>query len=152
MTTLVLILHAFAAIIAFGLLPIPGIFAFIVGSKANIATIRRVFALAVARGKFAGPLAIIGALLGFELAWLLHFSYTESWLVAAYIAFALLLVIGLGYHNRWEERVLRAAINAPSDEQTPELRALFNEPMTIPAQAASIMLWFALFYLMIVRP
>ena len=151
MTTL-LAAHAFIALLAFALLPFPGILFLKAASHADVSTIRATFRVLVARGRFGGPLALLTALLGFWLVHVMEMSFTAGWLVGSYITFAILLLLGLGFHARWEARVLAIANAAPEGPQTPELRACFADSKVAILHGISLVCWFALFYLMILRP
>jgi len=152
MITTLLAVHAFVAIIAFGLLPFPSILAKPMIANGDVQTIRSVFSILVARGRLAGPLAILAALFGFWLAREMGYSYTAGWLIVSYIAFVIVLAVGIGVHARWEQRVLAAAQSSTTGGITPELTAIINDKVNIVFYVVSLTCWFVLFYCMIVRP
>jgi uncharacterized membrane protein len=114
--------------------------------------IRSCFSLAVTRGKIFGPLTMVAALFGIWVAFQMGIPLNTGWLIASYIVFVLLFIIGVGFHARWEVKVLALAQASPLDAPTPELMTAIHDPLEAALHWVSVALWIALFYFMIAKP
>ena len=68
------------------------------------------------------------------------------------VAFGAMLVIGIGYHMRWEIRVLKLALASPDDAPSTELTAAIDDTLGVPMLWVSALLWIAIVYLMVAKP
>jgi uncharacterized membrane protein len=149
---MILALHVLVAFAAFGLLMVPGLMLFSAARSRDVAFIRRTFALGAFHGRIGGPLALLAGILGFAVAGMYRVPLGAGWLVASYIVYALLVMIGIGYHMRWELRVAALAKASPENAPSPELAAAIADPLGTPMMWISAILWIALIYLMVARP
>ncbi len=147
-----LALHVIVAFAAVGFLVVPGAILVAASKSQDVPFIRRVFALGAFHGKIGGPLAILAGILGFAVAGITHTPLGSGWLIASYVAYVLVVIVGIGYHARWEIRVFQAAQASPDGEPSPELVALVADPIGAPMMWLSAFLWIAIIYLMVARP
>ncbi len=147
-----LALHVIVAFAAGGFLVVPGAMLVAASRSRDVPFIRRVFALGAFHGRIGGPLAILAGILGFAVAGMTHTPLGSGWLIASYVAYALLVTVGFGYHARWEIRVFKAAQASPDGEPSPELATLVADPLGAPMTWLSAVLWIAIVYLMVTRP
>jgi uncharacterized membrane protein len=114
--------------------------------------IRAAYAIAAMRGKIFGPLAVVTALIGFWVASTTGIPLNSGWLVASYVVFVVLMLIGFGFHARKEVSIYNLAMASPENAPSAELNAAIHDPLEVPMGIASTLLWIALFYLMIAKP
>lgn len=144
--------HAILGIFAFGALQFPGMYFSQIAASQNVGAIRQAFPIATTRGKIFGPMTIVVALLGFWVASVRSIPLNSGWLIASYVTYVIMLVIGLGFHSRWEAKVNALAQASPLDAPSPELIAAINDPVEKALKWVSVAGWIALFYFMIVKP
>jgi uncharacterized membrane protein len=149
---ILLAFHVLAGFAAVALLVVPGGMLVAASRSRDVAFIRRIFALGAFHGKIGGPLAILTGLLGFAVAGATGTPLGAGWLIATYVAYVLMLIIGIGYHMRWEIRVLKLAQASAADVPSPELAAAIDDPLSIPMLWVSGLLWIAIVYLMVAKP
>jgi len=89
---------------------------------------------------------------GFTTAASEGFSLTSKWLVTTYLLAALLIVVGIGLHQRWMRRLVAAAAASPEDHASAELMAVINDKIVRAAGPVSGLLWIALIALMVLKP
>lgn len=147
-----LALHVLVAFAAVGFLVVPGATLVAASRSKDVPFIRRVFALGAFHGKIGGPLAVLTGLLGFAVAAVTGMPLGAGWLIATYVAFGAMLVIGIGYHMRWEICVLKLALASPDDAPSPELTAAIDDPLSMPMLWVSALLWITIVYLMVAKP
>ena len=145
-------LHSLLGIFVFGALQLPGLFFARIAKSENVGAIRSVFSVAVARARVFGPMTLLVALVGFWAAYVRGIPLSAGWLIASYVTFALLFVIGVGFHARWEAKILALAQASPLDALSAELKAAIHSPLESVLHWVSIVLWIALFYFMIAKP
>lgn len=149
---LALMLHVFVGLIAFGALPFSGLFFNMMAKNANVSTIRSVYTVAAFRGKAFGPLGVITGLLGFWVASVMGIPLSSGWLIATYVAWGLLIVIGFGYHARMDSKILALAQASSGEQPSPELHAAIHNPLETVMGMVSMFLWLFIFYLMFAKP
>lgn len=99
-----------------------------------------------------GPLALLTALVGLIVAWRYQIPLASGWLIATYIAFVLVIALGIGYHSRRELRIAALAQTSPEAAPSPELSAAIDDPMSVPAMWVSALLWILIIWLMVAKP
>lgn len=149
---MILALHVLVAFAAVALLFVPGWMLFAAARSRDVGFIRRTFALGAFHGRIGGPLALLAGILGFGVAGMNHVPLGAGWLVASYVVYALLMVVGIGYHMRWELHVAALAKASPENAPSPELAAAIADPLGTPMMWLSAILWIALIYLMVAKP
>ena len=152
MSTLSIAIHAILGIFAFGALQFPGMYFAQIAASGNVGAIRQAFPIAQTRGKIFGPLTIVVALLGIWVAVQHGIPLTTGWLVASYVTYAIMLIVGLGFHSRWEAKINALAQASPLDAPSPELQAAINDPLEKTLKWVSAVGWIVLFYFMIAKP
>jgi uncharacterized membrane protein len=149
---ILLALHVLVAFAAVGFLVVPGAMLVTAAKSQDVAFIRRVFALGAFHGKIGGPLAILAGILGFAVAGVVGTPLGSGWLIASYVAYALMLIVGIGYHMRWEIRVAKLAEASPDGAPSSELVKVIQDPIAGPMLWLSAFLWVAIIYLMVAKP
>jgi hypothetical protein len=151
-TTTINFFHVVFAFAAIAFLVVPGLMMEMAAHTRDVPFIRRVYRMGKFHGQVGGPLALLTAVAGLIAAWRLGIPLTSGWLVAAYIAFALVMVLGIGYHARREIRIDALAQASPDSGPSPELAAAIDDPTSGPASWASGLLWIFLIWLMVAKP
>jgi hypothetical protein len=95
---------------------------------------------------------LIGIAFGFATAGAIGYSLTSKWLIIAYVLVALLLIIGVGLHRAWAERLAKAAAASPDDRASAELSAVIDDPVVRLAGPISGLLWIGLIAVMVLKP
>jgi uncharacterized membrane protein len=149
---ILLALHVLVAFAAVAFLVVPGAMLVAAANSRDVPFIRRAFAVGAFHGRVGGPLLLLAGILGIALAIVAGIPLGSRWLVASYVVYALLLVIGTGYHARWEMRVARLAHASPDNAPSPELAAAIADPLGKPMLWVSAILWIAIVYLMVAKP
>jgi uncharacterized membrane protein len=103
-------------------------------------------------GQIGGPLALLTAIVGFIAAWQLGIPLNSGWLIAAYILFIIVMVLGIGYHSRREMRIAGLAQTSPVDAPSPELAAAIDDRMATPMNWLSLLLWITIIWVMVTKP
>jgi uncharacterized membrane protein len=152
MVTVVYFLHVLLAFAAIAFLVVPGLMLELAARTKDVRFIRRSFMLGSFHGRVGGIVALLTAIVGFAVAWKLGIPLNAGWLIAGYVVFVVLLILGFGYHARREIRIGRLAQASPNDAPSPELIAAVDDPMAIPIFWASGILWILLIWLMVARP
>jgi hypothetical protein len=145
-------LHVLFAFTAIALLVVPGLMLEMVAHTRDVGLIRRMYALGSFHGRIGGPLALLTAIVGFIVAWQSGIPLNSGWLVAAYVAFVLVMALGIGYHTRRELRIAGLAKASPVDAPSPELAAAIDDRIATPMNWVSGLLWAAIIYLMVAKP
>ena len=146
------VLHVLFAVAAIGLLVVPGLMLDMVAHTRDVPLIRRMYQLGSFHGKIGGPLAVLTALVGLIAAWRMGIPLNTGWLVAGYIAFALILAIGFGYFMRRELTIGALALTSPDAAPSPELDDVIRDPWSTPMFWTSGLLWAFLIWVMTARP
>ncbi len=92
---------------------------------------------------------LIGILLGFGAASMLHYPLTSTWLVVTYICAAAIIIMGFAIHQPWGAR-LRAAAENPAD--TAKLASIVKETAPRIAGPLSGILWLVIIAMMTLKP
>ncbi len=146
------ILHVLAMFIAFAFTTGIGIFVTILARGTDVRVIRTATRVAGPLLNAGAIIFVLGVVLGFATAGAIGFSMSSKWLVITYFLVIVLLVVGIGVHRMWVERLHRAAIASPDDSPSPELRSVIDDRGVMIAGPVSGLLWIAIIALMILRP
>ena len=149
---ILLAVHVLVAFAAAAFLVVPGAMLVAAANSRDVPFIRRAFAVGAFHGRIGGPLALLAGILGVALAIVVGIPLGSGWLIASYVVYVLLIVIGIGYHARWEMRVAQLAQASPDDAPSPELAAAIADPLGKPMMWLSAILWIAIVYLMVTKP
>jgi hypothetical protein len=150
--TTIYFLHILFAFAAIAFLVVPGLMMEMAAHTRDVPFIRRVYQMGKFHGQIGGPLALLAAIVGLIVAWRLGISLTSGWLVAAYVAFVIVMALGVGYHLRREIRIGVLAQTSPDGTPSAELAAAIDDPMSRPANWVSSLLWILLIWLMVAKP
>ena len=145
-------LHVLLAFAAIAFLVIPGLMLEMVGRTKDVPLIKRMYRLGQFHGKIGGPVALLTAAVGFIVAWRNGVPLGARWLVVAYIAFVLVIVLGIGYHSRREIRIGALAEASPESPPSAELVAATDDPLATPMLWVSGILWVFIIWLMVAKP
>ncbi len=91
---------------------------------------------------------ILTALVGAALAGAMGVAMDATWLVGAYAAFAVLIVVGFFVHRPWQAKVIAASAPAPQGD----LNALLSGPAHRIASMLSALSVLIILYLMTAQP
>ena len=154
MINLVTVLHIVSFGFAMALTTGVSILLQAVAAKADARTIHKVFSAAVPMTMVGGTLWLVTGVLGFWLASLYGHSLTAPWLIGAYVAYAVLMVVGFGGHTPWNKKVvaLSAADAAAGETVSPALQAHLHAPAEKIFGLLSALSLLALLYLMVFKP
>jgi predicted integral membrane protein DUF2269 len=148
----VLIIHVLLAFAAVAFLLVPGYLLAAVAKTDDVKSIRRIFSVGVFHGRVGGIIAVFTAIFGLAAAPFYGIPYSARWMIASYVLFAALVAIGIGYHARWEMRVLALANQSPADAPSAQLHAAAHDRRGPVMAWISSLLFVAIIYLMIARP
>ncbi len=152
MVTVVYFLHVLLAFAAIALLVVPGLILEMAARTKDVPFIRRLFSLAAFHGRIGGIVSLFTAIVGFIVAWRLGIPLNAGWLIAAYVVFVVVMILGIGYHARREMQIAMLAAASSDDAPSPELVAAIDDPLAVPVFWASGILWILLIWLMVARP
>lgn len=148
----VYVLHVLLAFAAVAFLVVPGSFLESVARTHDVPLIRKTFGLMSFHGKIGGPLAFLLLPIGIWLAVLYGIPLTSGWLIATYVLYVVVIAIGIGYHSRRERTIGMLAATSPDGAPSAELSAVLDDPLAVPMNITSAILWAALVWLMTARP
>lgn len=148
----VYVLHVLLAFAAVAFLIVPGSFLESVARTHDVPLIRKTFGLMSFHGKIGGPLAFLLLPIGIWLAVLYGIPLTSGWLIATYVLYVVVIAIGIGYHTRRERTIGMLAAQSPDGAPSAELSAVLDDPLALPMNITSAILWAALIWLMTARP
>ena len=146
------ILHVLAMFVAFGFTTGVGIFLTMIARAGDVRTIRAAASVARSLNTAGAVMLLIGIAFGFATAGAIGYSLTSKWLIIAYVLVALLLIIGVGLHRAWAERLAKAAAASPDDRASAELSAVIDDPVVRLAGPISGLLWIGLIAVMVLKP
>lgn len=152
MSTAVYVLHVLLAFAAVAFLVVPGVFLESVARTRDVGLIRKTFGLMSFHGKIGGPLALLLLPIGIWLAISYGISLTSGWLIASYVLYAVVIAVGIGYHSRRERTIGVLSAKSPDGAPSAELSAVLDDPLALPMNIASAVLWGLLIWLMAARP
>jgi uncharacterized membrane protein len=150
--TTVYFLHVLVGFAAVAFLVVPGWTLEKIAHTRDVPFIRRSYRIGKINGRIGGPLALLAAILGLITAWRYGFPLTSGWLVATYVVFVLVVALGTGYHARRVNRIEALAQTSPDAAPSPELAAAIDDPLSVPANWTSLVLWILLIWLMVAKP
>lgn len=152
MGTAVYVLHVLLAFAAVAFLVVPGLFLEYVARTRDVPFIRKAYALMSFHGRIGGPLAVLILPIGIWLAVAYGIALTSRWLIASYVVYAFILVIGIGYHMRREIRIGALSAVSPDGAPSPELEKAIDDPRAGIMLTVSAILWVCAIWLMVARP
>ena len=152
MLTAIYFLHVLLAFSAIAFLVVPGLMLEMAARTRDVTFIRRTFALGKFHGQIGGPIALLSAIVGLLLAWRFGIPLNSGWLIATYVAFIMVIALGIGYHTRREIRIGTLAAESPEASPSPMLCAAIDDPTSVPAMWASAILWIVIIWLMVAKP
>lgn len=103
-------------------------------------------------GKLATALFLLGLVFGVLAALAGQIDLLRPWLVAAYVAFGLAIVVGATVTDPWVSRLESAAAASPEDVPSAELLEVIGDPRARFATGALMVLIVVLVFLMVVKP
>jgi uncharacterized membrane protein len=119
----------------------------------DVATIRRTLAVERRLGNLLGlPLFVAGIVFGFVTALTTGFDLTAPWLVTAYVLVAAIFVNGFVVYEPPLKQLEAAAAAASDGEPSRELQRLINAPRLRVSAVVDAVLWFAIVFVMVVKP
>jgi uncharacterized membrane protein len=119
----------------------------------HVAAIRRTLAAERrVQNVIATPLFFGGILFGFITALTSGFELTAPWLVTAYVLLGINFANAMGPWERHAKRLIAAAEASGETRPSPELQALIDSPRSWLVVATDIFLWFAIIFVMVVKP
>ena len=155
MVAILLFLHILCFAVAFMLTAGVGLLLKgVVASGASVRTIDTLLSVAKPLQVAGGILYLVTGALGVWLAAKEGFVPNTAWLIGVYLAYAVLIGIGLGIHAPWGARVskLARADAIAGDAVSPELAKALRSPMEKVANRLMTASLLVLTYLMIVKP
>lgn len=150
--TLAYALHVLVAFAAVAFLVVPGAFLEMAAHTRDVPFIRKSYQLMSFHGKIGAPLAILILPAGIWAAFAYGIPLDAKWLIASYVAYALVIAIGLGYHMRRELSIGALAAASPDASPSPELAQAIDDPAARYVFLISGGLWIVLIWLMVARP
>jgi hypothetical protein len=144
-------LHVLLAFAAVGFLIVPGIYLETVAHTGDVPFIRKSYQMMSFHGKIGGPLLLLVLPVGIWAALAWGIPLTMGWLVAAYVAWTLIVALGLGYHSRRELRIGALATASSDAAPSPELAAAIADPLAWPLNFVSLALWIFVIWDMVAR-
>jgi hypothetical protein len=123
-----------------------------VAKTGDVRAIRHVFALDAPLGIAVPILFLVGALLGLITAFFEQRSYTEPWLIIAYIIFLIAFVAGGAFVGPWAQKVGKAAAASPDDKPSAELEELIQSRGAETATWITIIAIIVIVFDMVVKP
>ena len=147
MTPLLLALHILLFVFSFAFTAGAGILGGRIARTGDARAIHAFFSAARPLSIAGGIGWILTAVTGGALAQAYGLDMTAPWLLAAYAAFAVLILTGFLLHSPWQAKVI-----ATSAAPGPDLQALLNAPSHKVASALSALSVLALVFLMTVKP
>ena len=126
------------------------LFGRLVGTR-DVVAIRRFEGVAVPVVRVAIGLVLLGLVFGLITVNDENFSYTQGWLIAAYLIFGALFALG-PFEGRWQARIFAAAKASPDDAPSPELEAMIANTGRRAVVLTSMVLYVAIIYDMVMKP
>ena len=150
--SILVVLHVVAAFVAFAFTAGVGIYLGAIASSGDVRAIRTAVKTAAPLMTAGAILLVIAVVVGFGVAARAGFDLSSTWLIAADVLAALILVMGLGIHRPWTMRLGAAAAASPDDHASPELTAIIRDRAAQAAGPISGLLWLCLISDMVLRP
>lgn len=147
----VIFLHVVFVAIALGTVVFPGILLQRIALSGDVAAIRTAYGVGRFHGQIGAVFLVVGVLAGFWAAHTLTIPLGSAWLITAYIAVALLIVLGAFFHGPHEQRIYAVASSDRQDAGA-ECARLARSPGLMIANVLSGVAWLVAFFVMVVRP
>ena len=103
-------------------------------------------------GNVATLLLLVGIVFGVLAAIAGQIDLLRPWLVIAYVAVALAMVLGITITDPWVTRLEHAAAGSPDDSPSSELIAVVEDRRALVATAALMVLLATIVFAMVVKP
>jgi hypothetical protein len=97
-------------------------------------------------------LYVLGGIFGGLTALAFGFDLLRPWLVIAYVAFAVAVLLGVSANRVWPVRLAEIVQRTPDGPITPELRDLFMNRTTMTVLAIDTVWLFVIVFDMVVKP
>ena len=144
-------LHVVSMFAAVGLfLGVSVLFERMVGTR-NVVAIRGFERVVLPVVRVAIGLVLLGLVFGLITVGDENFSYTDTWVVIAYVIYAALFALG-PFEGRWQVKIFAAAKASPDDAPSPELEALIANTGRKAITVTSIVLYGLIIYDMVMKP
>ncbi len=95
---------------------------------------------------------MLGGIFGGLTAIAFGFNLLAPWLVIAYVAFAIAVLLGVTENRTWPLRLAEAVQRTPDGPISPEIRHLFMNRTTLTVLAIDIAWLFVIVFDMVVKP
>ena len=146
------ILHILTMFVAFAFMTGTGIMLNAISRTRDVRAIRAAVNVGRPLTAAGSIVLLLGVVFGFATAAAIGFSLTSKWLLIAYVLVFLLVLIGIGVHRVWAERLAKAAAASSDDHASPELQAVIDDRLNAAAGPVSGLLWIAAIAIMVLRP
>lgn len=97
-------------------------------------------------------LYLFGGIFGALTALAFGFDLLAPWLLIAYAAFAVAMLLGVTENRTWPLRLVEALARTPDGPLTPEIRDLFMNPVTVWVLAIDVVWFPVIVFDMVVKP
>lgn len=95
---------------------------------------------------------MLGGIFGGLTAIAFGFDLLAPWLVIAYVAFAIAVLLGVTENRTWPQRLAEAVKRTPDGPLTPEIKDLFMNRTTLSVLAIDIAWFFVIIFDMVIKP
>ena len=103
-------------------------------------------------GNLANALFLTGLVFGILAALAGQIDLLRPWLISAYVAFGLAILVGATITDPWVSRLEKAAAASPEDAPSAELLEVIADPRARLATGALMALVVILVFIMVVKP
>jgi hypothetical protein len=95
---------------------------------------------------------LLGGIFGGLTAIAFGFDLLAPWLVIAYVAFAIAVLLGVTENRMWPLRLAEAVKRTPDGPLTPEIHDLFMNRRTVSVLVIDIAWFFVIIFDMVIKP
>jgi hypothetical protein len=95
---------------------------------------------------------LLGGIFGGLTAITFGFDLLAPWLVIAYVAFAIAVLLGVTENRMWPLRLAEAVKRTPDGPLTPEIHDLFMNRRTVSVLVIDIAWFFVIIFDMVIKP
>jgi len=117
----------------------------------DVPAIRRFEGVVLPVVRVAIVLILLGLVFGLITVHDEHFSYTDTWVVIAYVVYAVLFALG-PFEGRTQTRIFAAAKASPDDAPSPELEGMITSTGRRILVLSSLVLYVVIIYDMVRKP
>jgi small-conductance mechanosensitive channel len=122
------LLHVLFVVFGIGFIIGPGFIVHRIVHSKDVRAIRTGLRIMIPIGKAGPPLMMAGAVMGLVAAYVGSYNFLAPWLIATYLIFITMVILGAAFHDPWLKRVLTAAEASPDDQMSPALQEAVNTP------------------------